>query len=356
MVLGSDKNDVVEVLVLACIPMNSRQLASSDNTYSTGKRVYHFNMDSMTEGRRPDILVVRNKCVKSRTEFDVPQANTLLLMSEPWSVVKFPRRYTDQFGMVYSCQECVRHKHIAYGPAAIPWFVGVDLHKKRTLEYADVITYDALRNSKLPQKTREMSIIVSNKTFSAGHLKRFHFVRKLKQRYGDRIDFFGKDFKPVVDKWDALAPYKYTIAIENSSERFYFTEKIMDGFLAGCHVVYNGCTNIGDYFPQPAMTRLDIDDFEAACRTIDGLLNSDTYEKSVPDIVNARQRTLDDYNFLHIIARCCDQMELGGHSVGKAVIKPLSGIGNIPNVVNHLFVRPFYQLLGKLVRLSTRLM
>lgn len=356
MAVGSDKKDVVEVLVLACIPMNSRQLASSDNTYSTGKRVYHFNMDSMAEGRRPDILVVRNKCVKRKTEFDVPQSNTLLLMSEPWSVVKFPRSYTDQFGMVYSCQECVRHGHIAYGPAAIPWFVGVDLHKRQTPEYADIVTYDALKGSSLPQKTKEMSIIVSNKAFSAGHLKRFRFVRKLKKRYGDRIDFFGGDFKPVVDKWDALAPYKYTIAIENSSERFYFTEKIMDGFLAGCHVVYNGCANIGDYFPLPAMTRLDIDDFDAACRTIDSLLDSDTYERSVPDIVEARRRTLDDYNFLHIIARCCDQMELAGHSAGKAVIKPLSGLGNIPNLLNHLFVRPFYQMLGRFVRLSTRLM
>ena len=341
---------------MACIPMNSRQLASSDNTYSTGKRVYHFNMDSMAEGRRPDILVVRNKCVKSRTEFDVPQANTLLLMSEPWSVVKFPRRYTDQFGMVYSCQECVRHKHIVYGPAAIWWFVGIDKNGRQTPEHIGSITYNALKNSPLPQKTKEMSIIVSNKTFSAGHLKRFHFVRKLKQRYGDRIDFFGKDFKPVVDKWDALAPYKYTIAIENSSERFYFTEKIMDGFLAGCHVVYNGCTNIGDYFPQPAMTWLNTDDFEAACRTIDGLLDSDTYERSIPDIVEARRRTLDDYNFLHVIARCCDQMELEDHSAGNAVIRPLTGLGNIPNVVNHLFVRPFYQLLSKLVRFFSKSM
>lgn len=44
MVAGSDKKDVVEVLVLACAPMNSRQLASPDNTFSTGERVYHFNM------------------------------------------------------------------------------------------------------------------------------------------------------------------------------------------------------------------------------------------------------------------------------------------------------------------------
>lgn len=77
MVAGSDKKDVVEVLVLACAPMNSRQLASPDNTFSTGERVYHFNMDSMAEGRRPDVLVVRNKCVKRKTEFDVPQANYL---------------------------------------------------------------------------------------------------------------------------------------------------------------------------------------------------------------------------------------------------------------------------------------
>lgn len=349
MVDNSDKG-VVEVLVLACIPMNSRQLANPDNTYSTGRRVYHFNMDEMADGRRPDVVVVRNKCVKTETVFDVPQANTLLLMSEPRSVVKFPRSYTDQFGMVYSCQSCVRHRHIVYGPAAISWYVGIDLHGKQTPEYVDSVTYNALWDSPLPQKTKAMSIIVSNKAFSAGHLRRFRFVKRLKQRYGDKIDFYGKGFKSVVDKWDALAPYKYTIAIENSREKFYFTEKITDGFLAGCHVVYNGCANIEDYFPQSAMTRLDMDDFDAACKVIDGLLESDTYEKSIPGIVEARRRALDDYNFLHIIARCCDQMELSDRSGGRAVIKPLSGLGNIPNVLNHLFVRPFYQTLGKLVR------
>lgn len=344
------QNRPTEVLVLACSPMNARQLEGTDNLLTTSVRTYHFNMDAMSPGRRPDVVVVRNKVVRRPTLFDVPPANTLLLLSEPHSVVAFPADYVRQFGMVYSCQEELRGGgNVVYGPAAISWFVGINLRGEVSERYADAISYRALAGAPLPRKTREVSVIASGKTFSAGHLERFRFVRRLQKRYGDHIDFFGKDSRHVEDKWEALAPYKYTIALENSRSRFYFTEKISDGFLAGCHVLYDGCTNIGDYFPSGAFSRLDLTDFDASSRVIDNLLDNDPYDLSVPDIVEARHRVLHQYNFLNIIAHCCDKMPLDGAAPRGVVLRPPSGVGNIPNTLRHLFVRPFYQAVGKAV-------
>lgn len=337
-----------EVLVLACSPMNARQLESADNMLATSVRTYHFNMDAMPPGRRPDVVVVRNKAVRRPTLFDVPPANTLLLLSEPHSVVAFPPAYVGQFGMVYSCQEELRGGgNVVYGPAAISWFVGINLRGEVSERYADAISYRALAGAPLPPKTRGVSVIASGKTFSAGHLERFCFVRRLQKRYGGNIDFFGKDSRHVEDKWEALAPYKYTIALENSRSRYYFTEKISDGFLAGCHVLYDGCTNIGDYFPSGAFSRLNMDDFEASAKVIDNLLDNDPYDLSVPDIVEARRRVLCQYNFLNIIASCCDKMPLADDAARGVVLCPPSVAGNIPNTLRHLFVRPFYQALGR---------
>lgn len=35
------------------------------------------------------------------------------------------------------------------------------------------------------------------------------------------VDFFGKGTRYIKDKWDGIAPYKYTIAIKNVDIPYY---------------------------------------------------------------------------------------------------------------------------------------
>src|SRR6185436_3361227 len=130
------------------------------------------------------------------------------------------------------------------------------------------------------KKDKVLSIVVSNKTFTKGHKKRFDFLQKIEKELGDTIDIFGFGFKTIEDKWDAIAPYKYHIAIENASYNDYWTEKLSDAFLGQTHPIYYGCPNIYDYFPKNSLSVIDIEKPDEAIEKIKGIIRSNTYEES----------------------------------------------------------------------------
>ena len=132
-----------------------------------------------------------------------------------------------------------------------------------------------------PEKKKLISVITSNKAFTQGHIDRIRFVSKLKEHFGDQIDVFGRGYNTFGDKWDVLADYKYHIVIENSSQTYYWTEKLSDCFLAETYPFYYGCTNIADYFPSDAYTPIDISNPDEAIKIIDKAIKADAYGKSM---------------------------------------------------------------------------
>ena len=48
-------------------------------------------------------------------------------------------------------------------------------------------------------KTKLLSIVVSNKTFTKGHRDRLEFCLKLKERLGDKVDLFGNTEKKTTN-------------------------------------------------------------------------------------------------------------------------------------------------------------
>ena len=77
----------------------------------------------------------------------------------------------------------------------------------------------------VPEKKRKISFITSSRTFLPGHTRRLAWMRKIRELYGDEIDFYGKGICSVDDKAKALASYEFSICIENSYEYDYWTEK-----------------------------------------------------------------------------------------------------------------------------------
>ena len=51
-------------------------------------------------------------------------------------------------------------------------------------------------------------------------------------------------------KIETLRRYKYCVAIENSEDRHYVSEKVYDAFVAGCVPIYFGAPNVLDYVPH----------------------------------------------------------------------------------------------------------
>ena len=114
-----------------------------------------------------------------------------------------------------------------------------------------------------PEKSKLMSIMVSNKTYTPGHRYRHMIVRHiLKYKWpidiwGNGVDIYKREFpdnKNIKGGFKTMEEmckdYMFTIAIENTSHEHYFTEKIINPFINNTIPLYWGCKKIEEYFPK----------------------------------------------------------------------------------------------------------
>ncbi|MBO4907498.1 MAG: hypothetical protein J5486_10815 [Bacteroidaceae bacterium] len=308
---------------------------------------YEFCLDDSME--EADFWVVQGKGVREAQTCRVAPENTILLTTEPRSILVYPQRYINQFGLVVSCQQQMRHRNIIYGPAILPWFVGYKpAPPSAGIPYTFSQDYDSLCQPSDPsKKTKLLSVITSNKAFTRGHLDRIKFVEKLKAHFGDQIDIFGRGFRPFDDKWDVLRPYKYHIAIENSSQLYYWTEKISDCYLTETFPLYYGCTNLSDYFPKSAFLPIDIRRPEQAISAIDDAIQNHLYEQSMQVLNDCKQMVLTQYNMFEYVACLCDQLNPHAQKE-QVVIQPCRSGLDWHNFLNYTFCHNYYKALTRL--------
>lgn len=127
-------------------------------------------------------------------------------------------------------------------------------------------------NYKIFPKQKMVSIIVSPKKQTDGHQLRHIIV----DRYSDKIDIFGQQYNPIDTKEEGLKDYKFSIVVENSSVKNYFTEKLLDCFAVGTIPIYWGCNNIEDYFDMRGILRFTT---PGELNSIMSSLNDELYEK-----------------------------------------------------------------------------
>jgi len=157
-------------------------------------------------------------------------------------------------------------------------------------------TFDELDNLEAPEKHRDLSAIASTKVDIPGHVQRNEFVTMLEAEFPD-VDIFGHGrARSLDDKWDGIAPYRYSIAIENTSKDDYWTEKIADCFLSYTVPLYFGATNISDYFPADSYIWLPIDNPEHAIEVVRQTLTSDNWPDRLEALREARHRILHRYS------------------------------------------------------------
>lgn len=118
-------------------------------------------------------------------------------------------------------------------------------------------------------KSKNISIITSNKTFTSWHMFRTECVSMMKNEKL-KVDVYGVGYNEISKKLDGLKEYKYSIAIENGKLQDYFTEKILDCFLTGTVPIYKGCPNIEKYFNLDGIIQFDtMDDLRNIIHNID---------------------------------------------------------------------------------------
>jgi GR25 family glycosyltransferase involved in LPS biosynthesis/glycosyltransferase involved in cell wall biosynthesis len=179
------------------------------------------------------------------------------------------------------------------------------------LEWHLDISYDQLATTS-PTKSADLSAIVTGKRLSPGHHFRLDLIHHL-ESIGQAIDIFGLDnnesFRnyrgalPWLDKREGLAPYRYTIAIENNSENNYVTEKLVDAILSECLPFYWGCPNLEDIIEPDSYIRLPLDDLEASASLIQEAIANDEYSRRLPAIKRSKENLLNSLQIAPTISR-----------------------------------------------------
>lgn len=116
-----------------------------------------------------------------------------------------------------------------------------------------------IKEPKIYEKSKMISMISSNKRMCEGHLKRLEWV----ERIGDQVDLYGRGFNEIANKEDGLCDYMFSVAIENGQYETYFTEKLLDCFATGTIPVYLGAPDIGNHFNTEGIINLS-DEFEVS--------------------------------------------------------------------------------------------
>ncbi|MEO1045680.1 MAG: glycosyltransferase family 10 [Pseudomonadota bacterium] len=161
--------------------------------------------------------------------------------------------------------------------------------------------YDYLRTNHVTEKTHLLSWVTSNASIMPQHRYRLRFLQKLKQSTLP-LDLYGRGFSPIADKWNGIAPYRYSIAFENAFMENYVTEKIMDCFVAETMPLYVGAPNVTDFFPKESMVIIDPDDPDII-RILEDIVHSDRYKKNRDAILEAKRIVLEECNTTARIAR-----------------------------------------------------
>ena len=208
-----------------------------------------------------------------KTKLKVNAKQAWLITQEPpveyynWHRAAFP-----YFDRVYT-QHPKSAENIIHQQGSLPWHVGK--------------TYQELNELTAQQdKINKVSTVTSNAYERPGHIARYDLIQYLREiDFG--LELFGRGIRFVEDKFDGIAPFKYSIAIENSFIPHYWTEKLSDCLLSWTMPIYAGCPNITDYFPEEALLIIDPWNKEESRDKIAEAIANKKWEKNIDAIAEA---------------------------------------------------------------------
>lgn len=166
-------------------------------------------------------------------------------------------------------------------------------------------SYDELKNMPYPTKTNKVSCIVSSKhTHRENYVKRLISYDSPIKLYGRGHNPFqyGKSYKGALDydgncKLRGLMDYEYSIVLENSQQKNYFTEKLADAYLSWTVPIYWGCPNIDDFFPDKSYHLIDLN-HKNPIEEVNEIINKPI---DVEVLREARNLILDKYNIWEVV-------------------------------------------------------
>lgn len=180
-------------------------------------------------------------------------------------------------------------------------------------------TYDLLLNLQHGKSNNKLSAIISNKNKLKGHKLRKKFIVQLAKSYPSLCDIYGKGWgnelgisykgelgnyhhidKRKTTKYDGLINYRYSLCLENSVKKNYFTEKFTDAILCWTIPIYWGCPNISEYFPKHSYHSIDIKDPKCIDNVVE-IINTPVTQENIDALHTSRDLILNKYNIWNVI-------------------------------------------------------
>lgn len=252
-----------------------------------------------------DAWVVFGGLQKSEESTICPLSNTIFITGEPSMIWSYNKKFLQQFAKIITCQREIKGPGVIYSLQGHPWHVGLNHTNPGDLGLAK--NYDELMETKDVPKIKLLSIITSDKQSTVGHRQRYKFALALKEAFGDQADLFGRGLNDFNDKWDVLAPYKYSLAIENCATDDYVSEKLFDCYLAHTFPFYYGAPNVGSYFSSNSYELIDINDLAGSVEKIKAVINNlNHYQVHLEAIKEAKTKYLNHYNIFPFITELVD--------------------------------------------------
>ncbi len=243
-----------------------------------------------------DLYKQNEKCLINRKK--IIYLNTETSYPSSYFLSTYLKKYLNQFYRQYGCYETFSSNYKNTHPF-LPWMIN---YKTDNMVFSKKgLDVEGLENLENLEKTKNISVICSNKQLTDNHKMRYEFTKNLKDYFGNNIDWFGSGVNPIEDKWKGIKEYKYHIVIENGQKNNLISEKLFDSYLGLSYPIYYGAPNVGEYFSDKSFKSIDINNFQEAVKVIENLLDSNTYENSVASLIEARSLVLGKYNFLNRI-------------------------------------------------------
>lgn len=290
------------------LPNGTDQIGACRFSFDVDDRDYDFLVAYEDLAPLPD----SSKVLRSES-LACASINTMLLTTEPASIRIDGPHYLRQFGHVWTHKHpsLVRHPRQISETPPLRFFYGRNLAGGAHLPIPEAP----------PTKSADLSAMSSTKAMAhTVHARRLAFFTELKAELGDALNLFGRGIQPVDDKAEAMAAYRYHIAVENHVEQGHFTEKLTDCFVAGCLPFYFGDPNYAEVFPSDALIPIDIFDVPATAQIIRDAITTNQFEARQSALMEARATTLDRFNTLRAVADRVEKL-YDGHATQGGVIQ-----------------------------------
>ena len=238
----------------------------------------------------------------------VPKERRILVIPEPKNVKIYPISYLNQFHHVMSPYK----KPLSYqgqwyrSPPLFIWLYGAPImpptkdYRKETINLAKVASWKAIARPK--KKTQCLSAISTRKFLTTLQIWRQDLIFALQQEFGDAFDVFGRGYRFISDKADALDAYRYHLVLENNQDDHFWTEKLSDAYLAECYPIYVGCSNLHDYFPKQSYSTIETRNIPKAVSMVKDIIASNLWQKNHKHILTAKRLVMERYNLFPFIA------------------------------------------------------